>query len=88
VFLFQRATFSCDDSASKWKFISPAIEHDISISSPNEEQLPTNNFIKNILVCGDGDLSFCAEIAQELKSLDIELFPTVLEEEAIHNKGK
>ena len=87
VFSFQRAKFSCDESASKWKFISSAIEHDNSISSPNQDNT-TNNFIKNILVCGDGDLSYCAEIAQELKSLDIELYATVLEAEAVHNNGK
>lgn len=43
--------------------------------------------IRNILVCGDGDLSFSAGIAAELEILDIKLFATVLEDENTHNKG-
>ena len=43
--------------------------------------------IQNILVCGDGDLSFSADIAAELDSLGIQLFATVLEDEETHNKG-
>eukprot|EP00956_Cyclotella_meneghiniana_P023456 scaffold45691_cov74-Cyclotella_meneghiniana.AAC.5 len=42
--------------------------------------------IQNILVCGDGDLSFSADIAAELDSLGIQLFATVLEDEETHNK--
>jgi hypothetical protein len=44
--------------------------------------------IKNILVCGDGDLSFSAEIAPELNEIGVELFATVLEEEDVHNQGE
>ncbi len=43
--------------------------------------------IRNILVCGDGDLSYSAEIAPELDTLGIELYATVLEDEETHNKG-
>lgn len=79
----QHSTVSCDESAiaSKWKFIS---DDDNTSASPRQR----DSLIKNILVCGDGDLSYCAEIAPELERLGIELFATVLEEEDIHNRGK
>lgn len=47
-----------------------------------------NELIQNILVVGDGDLSFCAGIASELQSLNIRLFASVLEDESTHNKGE
>ncbi|KAL3769452.1 hypothetical protein ACHAWU_008861 [Discostella pseudostelligera] len=77
----QHSTVSCDESAiaSKWKFIS---DDDNTSASPRQR----DSLIKNILVCGDGDLSYCAEIAPELERLGIELFATVLEEEDIHNR--
>lgn len=80
----QHATVSCGESdiASKWKFISTS-DDDQSASLGQRDSL-----IKNILVCGDGDLSYCAEIGPELERLGIELFATVLEEEEIHNTGK
>ena len=43
--------------------------------------------IHNILVCGDGYLSYSAKIAYELDNLGIELFATVLEDENTHNHG-
>lgn len=88
-FSVQRSTFSCDEStiASEWKFVSTANDHDHSTSSPDQEH-PPNTFIKNILVCGDGDLSYCASIAPELERLNIELYATVLEVEEHHNRGK
>lgn len=78
-YFVHRATFSCIEStASKWKFIS---------NDQQEYNAINNNCIKNILVCGDGDLSYCAEIAPELQKMGVELYATVLEEEDIHNKG-
>ena len=78
-YFVHRATFSCIEStASKWKFIS---------NDQQEYNATNNNCIKNILVCGDGDLSYCAEIAPELQKMGVELYATVLEEEDIHNKG-
>ncbi len=44
--------------------------------------------IENILVCGDGDLSFSAGISSELDMLGIKLYATVLEDEETHSKGK
>lgn len=40
--------------------------------------------ISNLLVCGDGDLSFSADIANVLNKLNINLIATVLEEQNIH----
>ena len=78
-YFVHRATFSCIEStASKWEFIS---------NDQQEHNATNNNCIKNILVCGDGDLSYCAEIAPELQKMGVELYATVLEEEDIHNKG-
>lgn len=59
--------------SSQWSFL-PREQHDTKM-------------IQNILVCGDGDLSFSADIAAELDSLGIQLFATVLEDEKTHNKG-
>jgi hypothetical protein len=64
--------------ASKWAFLPRKKEDGTS----NESKL-----IENILVCGDGDLSFSADIASELESLNITLFATVLEDEMTHNQG-
>lgn len=43
---------------------------------------PSNNW----LVVGDGDLSYCATIAERLARDSIRLFATVLEEESVHNR--
>jgi tRNA G46 methylase TrmB len=40
--------------------------------------------ISNILVCGDGDLSYSANIAQSLHEKNINLIATVLEEQNVH----
>ena len=42
--------------------------------------------IKNLLVCGDGDLSFSASIASNLASKKIQLTATVLENKKEHEK--
>ena len=65
-----------------------------SILSPTKKKwefVATDNsgsLIKNILVCGDGDLSYTANVAKELSDFDegIKLFATVLEDEETHNK--
>lgn len=73
--------------ASRWKFIpqdDETIENDAAAVEPRETN---DNLIRNILVCGDGDLSFSAEIASELDELGIQLYATVLEDEETHNTG-
>ena len=40
--------------------------------------------ISNLLMCGDGDLSFSAEIAEPLSQCNIQLVATVLEDEKTH----
>ena len=67
-----------------------------SISSPSPTKKKwefvatddSGSLIKNILVCGDGDLSYTANVAKELSNIDedIKLFATVLEDEETHNK--
>jgi len=42
--------------------------------------------ITSLLVCGDGDLSFCGAIAPSLQEADIELTATVLEDRETHQK--
>ena len=59
------------DIAKKWRFALAEKE----------------DLISNILVCGDGDLSFSAEIASELDALGIDLYASVLEDESTHNTG-
>ena len=57
--------------------------HDVS-------SLDESRFVKNILICGDGDLSFSASVATELSELGlkkIKVVATVLEEKTIHNEG-
>ena len=72
--------------ASKWEFTATS-----TYSSSDEKQrqrdAKNNNFIQNILICGDGDLSYSAEIAHELSDMGIELYATVLEVEDVHNEG-
>jgi hypothetical protein len=67
-----------ESGLSKWAFL------------PRKKDGTSNksNLIENVLVCGDGDLSFSADIASELESLNITLFATVLEDEATHNQGE
>eukprot|EP00551_Chaetoceros_affinis_P012279 CAMPEP_0203668772 /NCGR_PEP_ID=MMETSP0090-20130426/5322_1 /ASSEMBLY_ACC=CAM_ASM_001088 /TAXON_ID=426623 /ORGANISM="Chaetoceros affinis, Strain CCMP159" /LENGTH=460 /DNA_ID=CAMNT_0050533301 /DNA_START=59 /DNA_END=1441 /DNA_ORIENTATION=- len=42
--------------------------------------------IKNLLVCGDGDLSFSADNAQSLNEANVNLIATVLEEQSVHEE--
>lgn len=56
-------------------------EYYISSTSSSSKKNP---IIKNLLVCGDGDLSFSASIAKTLADLNINLIATVLEEQTIH----
>ena len=72
------------DASKKWNFVlaDKIEEHKDEIPDENDAK------IRNILVCGDGDLSYSAEIAPELDTLGIELYATVLEDESTHNTGK
>ena len=49
---------------------------------------PEKRLISNLLVCGDGDLSFSASIAPQLSSLGIRFTASVLEEQSVHHEGK
>ena len=60
-----------------WEYQSSSTIIDDGHSGPRRR-------IRNILVCGDGDLSYSATIAPELD--DVQLVATVLETEEIHNK--
>ena len=60
----------------------PAKENDDSIW----KFVDSNEKIKNMLVCGDGDLSFSASIAQTVHNEDICLTATVLEDQEAHGK--
>ncbi len=72
------------DASKKWDFVLAG-----KIEEQQDENRDENDAtIRNILVCGDGDLSYSAEIAPELDTLGIELYATVLEEESTHNTGK
>lgn len=72
------------DASKKWNFVLPNKIEEHQDETPDENDAT----IRNILVCGDGDLSYSAEIAPELDTLGIELYATVLEDEATHNTGK
>ena len=71
------------DASNTWSFVlaNNVEDHQDQTTAEKDET------IRNILVCGDGDLSYSAEIASELDTLGIELYATVLEDEATHNKG-
>jgi hypothetical protein len=45
------------------------------------------SLISNLLVCGDGDLSYSASIAPHLSQLGIHFIASVLEEQSMHNEG-
>jgi hypothetical protein len=49
-----------------------------------EQQPGTARTISNLLVCGDGDLSYSASIAPTLQTLGIQMISTVLETEELH----
>jgi len=51
--------------------------HHYSVINSNEK-------ISNLLICGDGDLSFSASISQELSEHTIQLTATVLEDQTVH----
>ena len=72
--------------ASKWEFTATSTESS-SDQQQRQRDAENNNFIQNILVCGDGDLSYSAEIANQLSDMGIELYATVLEVEDVHNEG-
>jgi hypothetical protein len=68
------------DIATKWRFVLAQKDH-------HHDREDDAELISNILVCGDGDLSFSAEIASELDALGIDLYASVLEDESAHNTG-
>jgi len=56
----------------------------------NQNPIEPKSTIENILICGDGDLSFSASVIEELYELKlhhIKVTGTVLEEEETHNEG-
>lgn len=71
------------DVSKKWSF---ALAHNLE-EAKDQTTVEKDDTIRNILVCGDGDLSYSADIASELDTFGIELYATVLEDEATHNKG-
>ncbi len=71
-----------NDIAKKWRFALAEKEDHHHHGSEDDAEI-----ISNILVCGDGDLSFSAEIASELDALGIDLYASVLEDESTHNTG-
>ena len=81
--LLDEASHTQIDAAKKWSFVLANNAEHLDQSLAEEDA----TIIRNILVCGDGDLSYSAEIASELDTLGIELYATVLEDEATHNKG-
>ena len=74
-------------SFKKWGFINDNDGSSASSTSSTQSS-SSSSMIRNLLVCGDGDLSYSAEISSELQTLGIELVATVLEEEDVHNQGK
>lgn len=66
-----------DLDGMSWEFISS------STTNNDNYSLGSRRRIRNILVCGDGDLSYSATIAPNLDN--IQLVATVLETEEIHN---
>ena len=75
---------------SKWKFLENSNLSEQStdkINSSDETSDGSTDLIRNILVCGDGDLSYSAEIAPVLDMLGIQLFASVLEDQVTHNQG-
>lgn len=72
------------DNSKKWRFaLADKEDHHHNGGSEDDNA----EIISNILVCGDGDLSFSAEIASELDALGIDLYASVLEDESTHNTG-
>ena len=63
---------SSEEESSKWEF--------------HDDNNRSSNLIRNILVVGDGDLSYSSEIASELNQLSINLYATVLEAEDVHKQ--
>ena len=53
-------------------------------SSSTWTNINSSRPIKNLLVCGDGDLSFSASIAPTLNLLGVQMIATVLEDEETH----
>lgn len=46
----------------------------------------SRRLISNLLVCGDGDLSFSASVAKSLHNIKTNLIATVLEEQSVHSE--
>lgn len=80
--LLEDTNYNQIDASKKWSF---ALAN--NVEAKDQTAVENDDTIRNILVCGDGDLSYSAEIASELDTLGIELYATVLEDEETHNKG-
>jgi hypothetical protein len=81
-------------SSGDWEFVTDGDDDDDDdddedvVSPPGRRRRRRMRRIRNILVCGDGDLSYSAGIASELESRDVRLVATVLEDEDVHNRGE
>ena len=64
------------DDTSQWYF---AASHDTGGNT---------NHIRSMLVVGDGDLSYCAEIAPTLEKMGVSLTASVLERKETHTQGR
>ncbi len=56
----------------------------IHAEQENWKNQGSQSYIANMLVCGDGDLSFSAAIANSLSQCNVKLIATVLEDEPTH----
>lgn len=54
--------------------------------NPYPSWLTTHEKISNILICGDGDLSYSASIAKDCYNSGISMIVSVLEDENTHNR--
>ena len=61
---------------------------EFTATSNKKSSQENNDLISNMLVCGDGDLSYSAGIANALDAMGVELTATVLEDRHAHNEGE
>ena len=77
------------DSYQQWMSALQPQSKESNVDSDYEKEKPTT--IQNLLICGDGDLSFSSYVTSELSELSLDhigVTATVLEDEATHREGK